>query len=417
VEPIIGKTHPHLRRQYEDWLTCQGQAARTIPLLLDAYCRFLRAHGLSVRRCNLATDTVHPQMRGTRHVWYSEEHDPGPIDPSAFVRRNHHRLGEAMIDEVFFNANSRSTSQFRASPFHVLSTQEELYEPIRPEGEAQPFPLFHDLAAIGCTAYYALRLHGFSSAEQKIGIAVDNSSGLSPREIDDLRWSLRLLTLHLSTLIEYNIKTTLAEVYVGHDPGRRVCSGMIALGQVISIEGAIWFSDINGFTKLSEALTASELVASLNAYYQEIVSAIYQHGGEVLKYIGDAVLAIFPVEKFVSARAACLAAWSAAEDSRARLEAFNARRRADGAAPLEDSLALHFGIAEYGNIGSDERLDFTLIGREVNLASRVKAMTDGVAERILFTEAFADTSGLAMRPLGAFAARGFHEKVPIFAPR
>jgi adenylate cyclase len=351
-----------------------------------------------------------------RHVWFSEWHDPGPIDPTVIVRRNQVRIGSALIDEVFFNDKSRQSKQFLSSPFHRLNSEPEISVAIGPPGSDQAFPIFNDLAELGCTFYFATRLYGFSGAEQKIALAVDNQGGLSADQIDDLRWSLRLFTLLLNTLIEYGVKNTLAEVYVGHDPGRRVCSGMITRGQVVSIEGALWFSDICGFTKLSEDLSAADLVAALNGYYQEVVGAIYAQGGEVLKYIGDAVLAVFPSEKLGGAQAACLGAWAAAEDSRTRLSAFNNERRAAGLEPMEDSIALHFGVAQYGNIGSEERLDFTLIGREVNLASRVKSMTDATGASILCTDEFRRISGLPVRPLGSFSARGLHDPVAVFTP-
>ena len=405
------------KEQFEDWLTGDGQRSKSIPLLLNGYCRFLRAHGYGVKRCNLAADTIHPQMKTTRHVWFSEEAELSPINPAVLVRRNQYRIGDAMIDEAFLNATNQANPQFLASPFHRVASEGELYAPIAPAGSEQQFPVFHDLAAIGCSAYFAMRLDGFAEILQRIGLAVDNSGGLSSSQVSDLRWSLRLLTLPLNTLIEFNIKNTLAEMYIGHDPGRRVCRGMITLGNVVAVEGAIWFSDIRGFTTLSDDLPAGELVASLNAYYGVVVGAIYAQGGEVLKYIGDAVLAIFPVQGFADAQAACRAAHASALEARSRLGDLNSDRLSNGLAPLNDGVALHFGVAQYGNIGSAEHLDFTLIGREVNLASRVMDLTKSVGEQLICTKAFCDACGIDARPLGAFQVRGLRERVEIFAPK
>jgi adenylate cyclase len=346
-------------------------------------------------------------MTGTRHVWFSEAHDPGPINPAVVVRRQQYELDGAFIDEVFFNAGSQQSPQFLASPFYRVEADGELHAAIAPHGAAQPFPVFNDLAAIGCTAYFGRRLHGFAGINQKIGIAVDNPDGLSPQQVSDLRWSLSLLTLLLNTLIEYTIKNTLARVYIGHDPGRRVCGGMIELGKVVEIEGAIWFSDIHGFTRMSEEISAADLIGALNTYYCEVVGAIYDRGGEVLKYIGDAVLAVFPVQDFADARAACAAAYAAAVEARARL----GKLERGG---LEDGVALHYGVAQYGNIGADDRLDFTLIGREVNLAARLKPLAP--AEAIVCTRAFRDRLGLDMRPLGRFEAKGLRDGIELFAP-
>ncbi len=239
---------------------------------------------------------------------------------------------------------------------------------------------------------------------------------MAPDKVNDLRWSLRLFTLLLNTLIEYNIKNTLAEMYIGHDPGHRVCSGMIELGSVVATEGAIWFSDIRGFASLSDDLPAGELIAALNDYYRVVVGAIYAHGGEVLKYIGDAVLAIFPVTGFTDASAACLAAYETAHEARLLLVELNDRRRSGGQEPVNDGIALHFGVAQYGNIGSDERLDFTLIGREVNLASRVMGLAKTVSEQVICTKAFRDACGVDMRFVGSFEVRGLRDPIDVFAP-
>lgn len=404
------------KEQFDDWLVGEGQRQKSIPSLLDSYCRFLAARGYGVKRCNLAADTVHPQMKTTRHVWFSEAADPGPINPAVLVRRRQYRMGDAMIDEAFLNAANQANPQFVASPFHRVATEGELYAVISPSGAEQMFPVFHDLAAIGCTAYFAMRLDGFAGVLQRIGLAVDNEGGLSPEEVNGLRWSLRLFTLLLNTLIEYNIKNTLAEMYIGHDPGRRVCSGMIELGSVVATEGAIWFSDIRGFASLSDDLPAGELIAALNDYYRVVVGAIYAHGGEVLKYIGDAVLAIFPVTGFTDASAACLAAYETAREARLLLVELNDRRRSSGQEPVNDGIALHFGVAQYGNIGSDERLDFTLIGREVNLASRVMGLAKTVSEQVICTKAFRDACGIDMRFVGSFEVRGLRDPVDVFAP-
>ena len=402
------------RESFTAWLLEDGARQESLPLLIDSFCRFLNAHGYAIKRCNLASETVHPLMTSTRHVWFDKAVDPGAINPAVVVARRQYPIGDALIDEIFFNAGSEESPQYVASPFYQVAKRGELYARVEPPGEAQPYPVFNDLAAIGCTSYFGLRLTSFAGMLQKIGLASARPGGLEPEQIDDLRWSLLLLTLHVNTLIEFAIKTTLSRVYVGRDPGQRVCHGMVGLGAVVRMEAAIWFSDLRGFTTMSGGYSSEQLVEALNAYFDVVVGAIYAQGGEVLKYIGDAVLAIFPVENFASATEACEAALAAVEGSAKRLIDLNDARAERGEPPFRHGVGLHLGEAQYGNIGSKERLDFTVIGREVNIASRIEGMCKKLGQTVLASGTFAGCATTRMKPLGAFALSGVESEVPLF---
>lgn len=404
------------RTQLLDWLTAQGSRCRDIPEYLASYCVLLNDAGFGIRRCNLATQTVHPQMRAIRHVWSDRPMAIVPVNPAVVVRRRQYELGGGMIDELYFNALNEQNPQYLASPFYAIITRKELYEPIRPAGEKQPFPIFGDLQREGCTAYYGLFLDSFEGIRQQIGLATTLDGGLSARQVEDLRWSLRLFTLHLNTLMEYDIKNTLAGAYIGTDPGRRVMGGMISLGEVVSLEAAIWFSDLRGFTTISDGLSSEGLVEMLNEYFDVVVAPIYEHGGEVLKFIGDAILAVFPVSAHDSAAGACAAARAAVVAAGERLDAMNADRRAAGRPEMRHGVGLHFGEAQYGNIGSRERLDFTLIGREVNIASRIEGLTKEAGEVVLLSEAFVARSGVHAREVGAFRLKGIADLATLYAP-
>ena len=408
--------HGVYRDAFADWLTQVGAKATSLPELIDGFCRFLNAHGYRIRRCNLATDTVHPQMTGMRHVWFDRAADPGPINPAVVVARRQYNLGPALIDEVFFNAGSQQNPQYLASPFYKVEQQGELYDTVRRAGSEQPFPVFRDLAEIGCTAYFGLKLDSFAGMLQKIGLATARRGGLSEAQRDDLRWSLLLLTLHINTLVEFSIKNTLARAYIGRDPGRRVCEGMIALGRLVTLDAAIWFSDLRGFTVISEKLSPEQLIESLNSYFAAVVEPIYEHGGEVLKYIGDAILAIFPVADLGSPAAACRAALASAQAADANLLQVNAERCEKSMLRLEHGVGLHFGPVRYGNIGSSERLDFTVIGREVNVASRIESMTKALGEPLLCSDDFRDAAGVDLRRVGEFPLKGVSATMPLHAP-
>ncbi|HAU22841.1 MAG TPA: hypothetical protein DCS24_09680 [Erythrobacter sp.] len=404
------------RERFSEWLTEVGARTESIPYLIDAYCQFMSDEGFGIYRCNLLTSTIHPQMTAMRHVWFREASDAGPIDSNVFVNRRQYLIGEAMIDEVFFKPAGHQNPQFKASPFYRIETEGELYEPIDSSSGSHPYPLFDELAAKGCTGYFGILLRSFAGMLQMMGLATTSPNGLAKEEIDELRWSLGMLSLHLNTLIESSIKNTLVEVYLGRDPGQRVSKGMIAAGNVVGLEGAIWFSDIRDFTKASESMDAESLVKMLNDYFTAVVGTIYDQGGEILKYIGDAILAIFPSDKFPGPSESCRAALDAAAVAQSRLDALNEERERRGLAAINHGIGLHFGKAQYGNIGGAERLDFTLIGREVNIAWRIEGLTKPLEERLLCSQPFTEESGTDMELLGEFDLKGIKEKMAVYRP-
>lgn len=403
-------------RRLLDWISNEGAASTSIPLLIDSYCRFLNGEGFAIRRCNLATETVHPLMSNARHVWYDCAAEPVPINPAVIVQRRQYHLGDSMIDEVYFNDGSQKNPQYLVSPFYRVEQIGELYEPILPAGSDQAFPVFNDLAPLGCTGYFAARLNSFAGMLHKLGLATDRPGGLDGPRLEALRSSVAIMTLHLNTLVEHETKRTLARVYVGEDPGRRVCAGMINLGEVVSLDAAIWFSDVRGFTRSSEGFPADRLIERLNAYFETVAGAIYAEGGEILKYIGDAILAIFPVGEEGGQRAACQAAMAALADAEIRLGELNADYVALGEEPFAHGVSLHVGTVSYGNIGSRERLDFTVIGPAVNLASRIEGKCKELGERVLCSADFASAAAISNRNLGAFDLKGIDRPITLHAP-
>ena len=402
------------RDELLDW-AFEATDCKSIPLLIDSYCRFLGGQGFAIRRCNMATETVHPLMHNMRHVWFDRATDPGPINPDVVVARRQYRFGDSQIDEIYFNAGSPRNPQFLVSPFFVIEQQGELHEAIRPPGEPQRFPVFDDLAALGCSDYFGATLRNYSGLLQKIGLATDRPGGFGEEGARELRESLRLLSLLLNTVIEADTKNTLATVYLGQDPGQRVCAGMIHRGEVVSIDAAVWFSDLRNFTASGEELTPEAVIERLNAYFEIVVGAVHEAGGEVLKYIGDAVLAIFPVNQDLPARQACLAAVRALTDTTERLASLNERSLARGEPALAHGVGLHVGTTSYGNIGGRERLDFTVIGRTVNIASRIESQCRPLGATALCSREFVELAGIASRPCGSFMLKGVSGPVELHA--
>ncbi len=201
--------------------------------------------------------------------------------------------------------------------------------------------------------------------------------------------------------------SNLLDAYVGHDAGERILAGQIRRGDTEAIHAVIWLSDMREFTALADSMPATRLIELLNHYFDCQVPAILAHGGEVLKFMGDGLLAIFPIGEDVAT--ACRAAMTAALDVRERIAGSST------GAPLRFGLALHVGEVLYGNVGGGNRLDFTCIGPAVNLAARIEALTGETGHSILTSSEFARHCGRRLLSVGEFALRGFSAAQSIFA--
>jgi adenylate cyclase len=280
------------------------------------------------------------------------------------------------------------------------------------------FPTLSDFRAAGMTDYVAMITR--FAPEGVIGemdgvyssFATKAPEGFSDGHIAALLRIAPYLALALKSVSLARMTGTLMETYLGRDPGRRVLGGRIVRGIAERIDAVVWFSDLRGFTRITDT-TPEQAIPLLNDYSDAIVSAIHEHGGDVLKLIGDGTFAIFTAEDRGHASSAALAAAVAARE---RVQELNRRRVADGKPVTAMYLGLHVGEVFYGNIGSRERLDFTVIGPAVNEASRIAAMCRSVEQPILMSSAFADVDSIKHRlvSVGRFALRGVAQPQELF---
>jgi adenylate cyclase len=212
------------------------------------------------------------------------------------------------------------------------------------------------------------------------------------------------------------------DAYLGPNVAARVLAGSIKRGSGDAVRAVIWVADLRGFTHLSDRLQPADIIALLNAYFEVMAGAVLAQGGEVLKFIGDGLLAVFPFESFGTAAQAARAALEAAHQALRGLDRLNAQPPSqlagvDGWRPLRAGIALNEGEVFFGNIGAPERLDFTVIGAAVNEASRVEALQKTLKRDILITEAVAKHLDGALDHLGAHQVRGVSTPISIFSPR
>jgi adenylate cyclase len=374
------------------WLVDGARSAATPEAVITEMCDQLVASGVPVWRAAMFVRTLHPQIMGRRIEW---RHGAGVT------------FGEASF-EVF------DSDSFRGSPVA------RVYQDVRPirvrlDGpEARAFPHLDPLRAEGVTDYLAFPVM-FSNGEVHVGTwATRRPGGFTDRHCA----ALDALAAPLARVTEiYALRrtaTNLLDTYVGNDAGARILAGQIRRGFTATMRAAIWLSDMRGFTELADRMPPAALIELLNRYFDCQVPAIERHGGEVLKFMGDGLLAIFPLAGMDDPRVICSAALEAAAEMRHAVAALaDWPARAEPAKP-RFGLALHIGELLYGNIGAANRLDFTCIGPAVNLAARLEGLARDLGRTILFSADFARHCGNAVVLLGEFPLAGFRARQPVY---
>jgi adenylate cyclase len=376
-------------RMIVDWLVGGIPGAKTPSDVLGRVCDEL-ATGMPLHGAEVFVRTLHPHIVGRSFVW-----EPG--------------IPVAVRDNSYAYLQSPT---FLASPLaDVFRTGE--YVRCRAGERALP----ESLAGSGFTDYVAAPFTFLSGQVHAVTLMTRARGGFSDEDVAAIRSVVPPLTRIAEILALSRTAVNLLNTYVGRNAGERILAGKIQRGDIESIRAVIWFSDLRGFSSLSGSLSPGEVIAMLNELFECQVSAIETRGGEVLKFMGDGMLAIFPVEGDDAAIGAlCSTALEAADEAFAALASLNARRALRVSAPLRFGLALHIGEVAYGNIGGAGRLDFTCIGAAVNLAARIEALTSKLDRLVLVSESFANASPRACNPLGAFELKGIAGAQNIFAP-
>jgi len=373
-----------------DWLI---DGARTAPLaqeVLTELCERLTAAGLPLWRAMVFVRTLHPEVVGRRFIWRP---DTGTV-----------------ITDGGFDLLERDV--FRNSPMVYVSETGTALR--RRTGDADcpmDFPVLYDLRDEGVTDYLVSPLHFTDGEFHSASWATRQPSGFSDAEIALIDAIVAPLTRVAEIRAYYRVAGNLLATYVGKNAGERVLAGRIRRGDTEDINAAIWLSDMRGFTRLADRLPAHALVDLLNRYFDCQVPAIVERGGEVLKFMGDGLLAIFPSQG-ADAAVICASALKAAYAARTEVAAL--RAAGGDAASLRFGLALHLGDVLYGNIGSGNRLDFTCIGPAVNLAARLEKLAGRLGRTVLASQEFAKYCPDHLMPIGKFAVAGFAEEQTAF---
>jgi adenylate cyclase len=385
------------------WLAEQALLATPVEPMFSELGDRLLALGLPILRGHASLGTLHPQIEAVSHSWW----------------RNRR---EVVVDRHLHGSSAQQNWQ--QSPLKVLleSEADMLRRRIGPASIAE-FPILGEFAAEGGTDYVAFAtafgFNGRVTARGEAGVLVswltDRPGGFSDAHIAALRAIQPFLAVAVRVASMMMIADAVLAAYLGGDAGRRVLGGEIRRGQVETIGAAILLADLRGFTALADRLPRDRLVAMLDAYLGCMADPVEENGGQVLKFMGDGLLATFP---FAAAgpEAACRAATQAAREALARIDGLNASRAAAGEPTLGLDVALHLGEVAYGNVGSDRRLDFTVVGPAVNEASRMEGLCQALGVPVLASGAFVEAlgAGAPFHSLGRHGLRGVREEKELF---
>lgn len=388
------------------WVTEAGLAGAAEQELLHGFCNRLVAAGLRVARVSMVIDTLHPVYEGRAFRWRRE--DQANVEPVVTYGRT--------------NVEGPAAENWRRSTYyHLLQTGEDMLRRRIGPGYAADFSILNELASEGQTDYLAL-IHRFTT-DGTIGEmdciysswSTNAESGFANEELNLLRELAPSLALAMKSASLARIAETLVETYLGRDAGRRVLSGRITRGVTDRIQAVLWFSDLHGFTHITETADPEQIIPFLNDYSEAIISSIHEAGGDVLKLIGDGTLAIF---KSDDPDEACRCALVAEELMRSKIHSLN-QERASRALPVTEAyLGLHIGDVFYGNIGSQDRLDFTVVGPAVNEVSRIAALCRSVERDVLMSSAFfsaaSETDRAQLVSVGRYALRGVNRPQELF---
>ena len=370
--------------------------------ILAALCADLDAFGISLMRASVAHDLLDPTF-GARGVRWLR--------------------GQGGVEEVFPRTDAAVVNDsWLRSPFYALveGGEKQLRRRLDASHRRDEFPLVDALRDQGATDYVAFATPVAESVRLGEGQGIVSSwttavaGGFSDADIALLAGMLPTLALAFMLLTANRIARTAVTTYLGHDAGKRVLEGNIVRGRATPITAVVWYSDLVGFTRITDSIDPAALLELLNDYAEAQVESIEDNGGHVLKFIGDGMLAIFPDD---DTTCACMRALDAAADQRRRIAALNDRRAAASLPVTDTHLALHLGELLYGNVGSPRRLDFTVLGPAVNEAARIEALCGSLEQPVIVSTAFAEASGPArsrLVSLGRYAMKGVARPQELF---
>jgi len=375
-----------------DWLIDGARSSVGQPQWLAEIGERLIAAGVPLWRTGVFIRTLHPDIFGRNFIW-----KPG---------------SEVEIGSVDFKI--LDAPEFHNSPLYIVFRQGIEVRARADDPQSRRFAIMDDLVAEGVTDYIALPILFIDGSIHASSWTTRQPGGFTEEQLAALRRVVKPLARLIEIVSLTRTASLLLDTYVGNRAGERILGGQIRRGHTETMNAAIWLSDLRGFTSLSDRVPSETVVDILNQYFDCQVTAIRKHGGEVLKYMGDGLLAVFPIDEYVGdAQQVCSRVLEAAHES--RVSVADMQYPIDGAVErFRFGVALHVGRILYGNIGGGNRLDFTCIGPAVNLAARLEKIASNLRRTVVASEGFAGICRGDWSDLGEFPVAGFAKAARVY---
>ncbi len=379
-----------------DWVFRDGRLIENTNRFVHQLAHRMIDNGASIDRLMVSLLTLNPQLVATSETWLGSTDVTRTINATHAIRQTERYIGSPL--QAIYETHRR---------VHVRLDN-------LPEDAHRAYT---ELAEDGFTDYLALPVLFGEKREPGAAIIINTKrqGGFNEADIESFRQIRDYLAPVLEVHALRHLARSLMNTYVGRRTGAKVLAGMIKRGDADVINAALWFSDLRDFTCLTETLPADQVLGMLNDYFEFVAAAVTAHGGEILRFIGDAMLIVFPIEGDTCAQTACRAALEAALDARNSLATLNHMRRRHGEPEIEFGVGLNIGEVVYGNVGAPDRLDFTVMGPAVNRTARLESLTRELGHDILFSREFADRLDRQVLNLGHHAMKGIAEPQMVYA--
>ena len=398
------------------WAVGEGLRGAEAALLFDGLCQRLVGAGVPLWRAFAGMRTLHPQWGGYGYTWWRQLN---AIQPQQFERGDDYEQGilNSPIGSLIRLGEARAATASGEEAESWLHLRRRLTGL-----EAQlDFPVLEQLAAAGATDYFAevVRFGANGDPSRGTGVgytfATDRPEGFSDDDLVLLKAVLPVVSLAMMTHAGYTIASGLLGAYLGGDAGRRVHAGAVERGTVDTIRAVLWYADIRAFTAIADTTPGPVVIELLDEVFETLTASLRPRGGQVLKFLGDGMLAIFPCED-ATRDEICRQALDAAAEAMSAVDRLNAARREAGKPAVGVDLALHLGEVLYGNVGAVDRLDFTVIGPAVNEAARIEVLCEPLGRKVLVSAELAAVIGDSRRlvSLGHHELRGVREQREIY---
>ena len=376
------------------WMINQGRCSGDPVSIASHFCTTLTQAGVPLWRVNIGQRFANPLLIAWGVVWTPE--------------------GTQKYDVTH---EIMHTSSYTGSSFeYIMTHRKPLHKSLRGLDADTDHISYLEFAEQGGTDYYASLLHFGDGSIHGCTFVSRDADGFRPEHLQMIEAALPALACALEPITMRNSSRSLLRSYLGDGPSEAVWNGTIKRGERSSIEAVIMFTDLRGFTSMSDTATEDSLLQALNSFFDLIVQSVEDNDGDVLKFMGDGILSIFPTSDGRDRALQCRNAAQAASQAMAGLASLNVARASEGERTLEIGVGLNVGEVSYGNIGSPGRLDFTVLGGAVNVASRIEGLTKSLEQPVLAAAPVAQAAPELFTSSGHYTIRGITGEVELFRP-